>query len=88
MIASDVRANRIFKDKFSFEGCQPNGAFSAFGQAFEEYILDVLDRMFASPEHIVNRLAKNVQVLDSRGDYIEVDAILNDAVEVVLFEIK
>ena len=68
--------------------CRPNDAFSAFGQAFEEYILDMLGRMFASPGNLVNRFSKNVKALDSGGDSIEIDAILNDVFEVVLFEVK
>jgi len=68
--------------------CRPNEAFSAFGQAFEEYILEILCRMFASPGLLVNRFSKNVKALDSGGDSIEIDAILNDVFEVVLFEIK
>jgi hypothetical protein len=68
--------------------CRPNDAFSAFGQAFEEYILDMLGRMFGSPGNLVNRFSKNVKALDSEEDPIEIDAILNDVFEVVLFEVK
>lgn len=68
--------------------CRPDKAFSTFGQAFEEYILDILGRMFASPGLLANRFSKNIKALDSRGDSIEIDAILNDVFEVVVFEVK
>lgn len=67
---------------------RPNEVFNAFGQAFEDYALDVLGRMFASPGILANRFSRNIHILDSASNSIEIDAILNDALEVVLFEIK
>ena len=68
--------------------CRGQDAFNAFGQAFEKYTLDILTRMFASRGNLINRLVKNVKALDSQGNSIEADAILNDVSEIVLFEIK
>ena len=68
--------------------CVPEDAFNAFGYAFEDYSLDILGRMFATPGILANRFCKNPKVLDGSGNCIEVDAILNDALELVLFEVK
>jgi len=68
--------------------CNPDDIFSAFGQAFESYVLDILARMFASSEILADRFFKNIQVLDNIGNCIEIDAMLNDVSELVLFEVK
>jgi hypothetical protein len=67
---------------------RPDDLFNAFGQAFEDYVLDILGRMFASSETLANRFSRNIHALDSAGNSIEIDGMLNDALEVVLFEVK
>jgi hypothetical protein len=62
--------------------------FNAFGQAFEDYVLDILGRMFASSGILARRFSRNIQTLDSTGNSIEIDGMLNEALEVVLFEVK
>ena len=68
--------------------CRPDDVFKAFGQAFEDYVLDILGRMFASSGILANRFSRNIRALDSAGDSIQIDGMLNDALEVVLFEVK
>ncbi len=67
---------------------RPDDVFNAFGQAFEDYVLDILGRMFASPGILADRFSRNINALDNAGNSIEIDAMLNDALEVVLFEVK
>lgn len=62
--------------------------FNAFGHAFEDYVLDILERMFASSEVLAKRFSRNIQIADSASNSIEIDGLLNDALEVVLFEVK
>lgn len=68
---------------------QVNTIFGAFGDAFENYSCDILKRMFHhSSGSLAKRLSCNVKGEDQKGDEIEIDAYLNDAVELVLFEMK
>ena len=68
--------------------CRSDDLFSAFGQAFEDYVLDILERMFASSGILANRFYRNHKILDSSGNTIEIDGMVNDVLEVVLFEVK
>ncbi|MCP4346739.1 MAG: hypothetical protein GY795_14580 [Desulfobacterales bacterium] len=68
--------------------CHHPIVFTAFGQAFEEYILDILSRMFSSSTNLANKFSKNIETADSKGKSIEVDGMLNDVFQTVLFEVK
>ncbi len=68
--------------------CVSDDVFNAFGHAFEEYVLDILTRMFASSGILAKRFSKNILTSDSAGNCIEVDAMLNNVSELVLFEVK
>lgn len=66
-----------------------NNIFNAFGKAFESYSCDILKRMFPDTDgYLAKRLTCNIQETDSAGNIIEIDAMLNDVTEVVLFEMK
>lgn len=63
--------------------------FSSFGYAFESYACDILKRMFPHTSgHLAKRLSCKVEGYDEEGNKIEIDAYLNDAIELVLFEMK
>lgn len=66
-----------------------NEIFSAFGNAFEEYVCDVLQRMFPDISGVsAKRLSCHIRKTDQMGNELEIDACLNDIVETVVFEIK
>lgn len=67
-----------------------NEVFSAFGKAFEEYACDTLKRMFPdisnqTPKHLECNL--KIKISKSKN-YLEIDALINDQVDIILFEIK
>jgi hypothetical protein len=68
-----------------------NEIFGAFGNAFEKYSCDILKRMFPETSGaLYKRLECNIPIeggSQSQGQ-IEIDACLDDVVEVVLFEMK
>ena len=64
-------------------------AFTAFGKAFEDYVCDILTRMFPDISSAQNkRISCNIVGKDDDGLDIEIDACLNDFSELVLFETK
>ncbi len=64
-------------------------AFTDFGKTFEDYVCDVLKRMFPDLSQVANRrISCNVLGKDQDKQEFEIDACLNDITEVVLFEIK
>lgn len=66
-----------------------NELFGAFGNAFERYACDILERMFPDISGAVTkRLSCNIHGTDQKGNEIEIDACLNDIIEMVLFEMK
>lgn len=66
-----------------------NNISGAFGDALESYACDILKRMFPySSEMLAKRLSCKAKGYDEEGNEIEIDAYLNDALELVLFEIK
>lgn len=67
-----------------------NKIFSAFGKAFEEYTCDTLKRMFPDiSNQTPKRLECNLKINSSiSNDSLEIDALINDQVDIVLFEIK
>jgi hypothetical protein len=63
--------------------------FTNFGKAFEDYVCDILGRMFPDLSEVKNkRLTCNITGKDQDGQVFEIDACLNDITEVVLFEVK
>jgi hypothetical protein len=71
------------------QGEKGQAPFSAFGYAFEEYVRDILRRVFpptAGP--LAERLVTPETIVDASGVALEADACLNDLEEAVLFEIK
>jgi hypothetical protein len=69
-------------------GANANRIFGAFGLAFEDYVADILTRMYPRGVGLVSRLALNVAGYYGAGTPFEIDAVLDDATELVLFETK
>lgn len=70
-------------------GDKANEIFGAFGNAFESYACDILERMFPDISGVLTkRLSCNIRGTDRAGNEIEIDACLNDVTEIVLFEMK
>jgi hypothetical protein len=70
-------------------GIPTQTVFAAFGNAFEDYATDLLRRRFPSGSGLLHqRLRCNVKGANIEGKEFEVDAILNDVIAAVLFEIK
>ena len=67
-----------------------NEIFGAFGNAFEDYTCDTLKRMFPdNSDQTPKRLECNLEIKTSLSkDVLEIDALINDVIQVVLFEIK
>jgi hypothetical protein len=65
-----------------------NRIFGAFGLAFEDYVAEILVRMYPRAPGLVSRLALNVEGRDGAGTPFEIDAVLNDAAEIAVFETK
>ncbi len=61
-------------------------AFIAFGQAFEDYALSILRRMYDAPG-LVQRLFANVPSENYRPAF-EIDALINDGPDLVIMEAK
>jgi len=64
-----------------------NEVFGAFGYAFEDYAGAMLDRMYPASPGLVARLRRNVKI-GGRSSKLEIDAVLNNITDSVLFEIK
>jgi hypothetical protein len=64
------------------------GLFPAFGSAFEDYVNDILGRMFPTSIMLANRLLTNETIAEYGGSALQVDACINDVTNVVLFETK
>jgi len=62
--------------------------FAAFGHAFEDYAIDILERMYPHSPGLVDRMARNMKGCDAAGRELEVDASLIDASQAILFEMK
>ena len=65
-----------------------NEIFGAFGLAFEDYATDHLTRVFPTSPGEVSGLASRVQGTTTAGLRFEIDAILNEASSLVVFEMK
>jgi hypothetical protein len=64
-----------------------NEIFSAFGMAFEDYAISLLENMYPSGK-LARRLTPREKGKIAQGKEIEVDAILTDVSSVVVFEMK
>jgi len=62
--------------------------FSAFGKAFEDYVNDILGRMFPASGLLTHRLHTNQIVVGERGRELEADACIIDVGRGVLVETK
>lgn len=65
---------------------QPKGVFAAFGDAFEDYVIEILERCYPT-NFGVRRLFTRVKDREDNPDF-EIDAVLNEGTDVVLMEIK
>ncbi len=65
-----------------------NEVFGRFGDAFEEYSVDILARMFPSGEGLHQRLHRKVSTVDIDGKTSEIDACLDYVARVILLEAK
>lgn len=59
-----------------------------FGQPFEKYMGNILETMFPTSPRLAKRLSVDYTLKISQGHEIQMDALLNDVVEVVVFEAK
>jgi hypothetical protein len=64
-------------------------AFTDFGKTFEDYVCDILNRMFPDLSQAANkRINCNIIGKDQDKQEFEIDVCLNDVTEVVFFETK
>ena len=69
-------------------GGKANEIFGAFGLAFEDYANSILRRMYPDRAGLASRLVCPVTGRDRGGRDFEMDAVLNDVLQVVVFEEK
>ena len=62
--------------------------FGAFGYAFQDYVNEILRRMFPTSAMLADRLLTKEIIVEYGGSELEVDACINDVEKVVLFETK
>jgi len=62
--------------------------FSAFGKAVEDYASGILRRMYPDRPGLASRLRAPLEGRDRSGNTFEMDAVLNDVIQIVVFEIK
>jgi hypothetical protein len=65
---------------------KPNAVFGAFGDAFEDYALAILERLYP-PVLGVRRLFTNVKSRDDNPEFV-IDALLNEGPTLVVMEVK
>jgi hypothetical protein len=63
-----------------------NYVFGQFGDAFEEYVCDILERMFPRGAGLHQRLYRNVPAEDAQGRTLQIDACLDYVDRLVLIE--
>ncbi|HCR71468.1 MAG TPA: hypothetical protein DIW23_08505, partial [Anaerolineae bacterium] len=64
-------------------------AFTWFGKAFEDYVCNILNRMFPDlSQATIKRVNRNILCVDEEKNEFEIDACLNDVTEVIFFETK
>jgi hypothetical protein len=69
-------------------GGKANEIFGAFGLAFEDYANAILRRMYPDCAGLASRLRCSVTGRDREGRDFDIDAVLNDVRQVVVFEEK
>jgi hypothetical protein len=70
-------------------GQDSNSIFVGFGKAFEQYCQQVLRRCYPKPTSaLFDQLSCGLAGTGNSGDQFEIDACLNYATELILFEIK
>ncbi len=69
-------------------GKNANEIFGAFGLAFEDYARDILRRIYPTRPGLVDRLHCNVEGKNAASQAFEIDAVLDDARKVIIFEMK
>jgi hypothetical protein len=69
-------------------GKKANEIFGAFGLAFEDYATDILRRIYPTSPGLVDRLHCNVKGENAAHQAFEIDATLDDARKVIIFEMK
>jgi hypothetical protein len=69
-------------------GGKANEIFGAFGLAFEDYANGILRRMYPYRAGLASRLRCSITGRDREGRDFEMDAVLNDVRQVVVFEEK
>ncbi|WP_128946912.1 hypothetical protein [Bradyrhizobium zhanjiangense] len=62
--------------------------FSAFGDAFEDYVAETLGRMYPRRPGLIDRVMFQVVGSDAHGKGFEIDAVLLDIEQAVVFEAK
>lgn len=62
--------------------------FAAFGKAFEDYVNDILKRIFGQSTVLANPLDLNKKVYEFGGAELEIDACINGVERVALIESK
>ena len=65
-----------------------NRLFEAFGNAFEQYAGETLERTFPAARGLVSPLVRNIRGRTAAGQQFEIDAALNYVTDLVLFEMK
>jgi hypothetical protein len=83
-----ISAGPIFHLLPKARGGKVNEIFGAFGLAFEEYANGILHRMYPERPGLASRLRCGVTARDREGRDFEIDAVLNDVRQVVVFEEK
>lgn len=88
--AERATAGPLFILMAGLDKAQSNQVFACFGRAFELYAWNILKLMYPHRTGgLVNRLTCDLRGCDRQGQEVQVaDACLNDATEIVLFEMK
>lgn len=69
-------------------GKSANEIFGAFGYAFEDYCKDSLQNRYGSSNIIDCRFASNYSDEISKNEHIEIDGLVNDISDLIIFESK
>lgn len=73
---------------FAVLGRAGEQAFARFGNAFEDYVGDILERMYPRRSFLVDRVALGLVGSDAAGREFEIDAAVFDARASVVAEVK
>jgi DNA-binding Xre family transcriptional regulator len=86
--SESITAGPLFHLMAHADDGKRKGILGAFGVAFEDYANDVLRRMYPTRQGLVQRLHCNVEGRDAGRRLFEIDAVINDVTELVIFEMK